>query len=162
MELPGEPQAWQFSSAEYYVPITYEDEVIGLCKPDFAVRIVKALNEDEKLYKALWLACDDLIRRSGGTCGPVDELMNEYLAKTERPQTGMAAIVALLRQRQDELDISDKEFFKFCDTYRLPKEKLQAIYDGDEIDSNMLTPLARILGCSVDNVLEILEEGVTG
>lgn len=160
MELPSQPQAWQFSSAECYVPITYEDEVIGLCKPDFAIRIVKALNEDEKLYKALWLACDDLIRRSGGKCGPVDELMNEYLTKTERPQTGIVAIAALLKQRQEELDVGDKEFFKFCDSYRLPKEKLQAIYDGDEIDSNMLNPLARILGCSVDDLLEVLEDGV--
>jgi hypothetical protein len=160
MKLPEEPQPWQFSSAECFVPITYEDEIIGLCKPDFAVRIVKALNEDEKLYKALWLACDDLIRRSGGKSGPVDELMNEYLAKTERPQTGIAAIVSLLRQRQQELDVGDKEFFRFCDSYRLPREKLQAIYDGDEIDSSMLTPLARILGRSVDDLLEVLEEGV--
>ncbi|HEY9621364.1 MAG TPA: hypothetical protein V6C78_13395 [Crinalium sp.] len=160
MELPSEPQAWQFSSAEFYVPITYEDEIVGFCKPDFAIRIVKALNDDEKLYKALWLACDDLMRRSGGKCGPVDELMGEYLAKTVMPQTGIAAIADLLRRRQAELDISDKEFFKFCDSYRLPPDKLQAIYDGEEIDSSILTPLARVLSCSVDDLLEVLEEGV--
>jgi hypothetical protein len=156
MEL-SEPQPWQYSSAEVYFPITYEDEIVGFCKPDFAARIVKALNDDEKLHRALWLACQDLVRRSNGRSGPVDDLMQEYLAKSDRSKTGVAAIAALLRYRQQELDVSDREFLRFCDSYRLSKEKVQAIYEGEDIDNSLLIPLSRVLGRSVDDLLELLE-----
>lgn len=157
MVLPGEPSAWQFTTAETYIPVTYEDEVIGFCKPDFAARIVDTLNDNEKLYKALRLACYDLVGRSGGSTAQIDILMEQYLVKTSYPTSGVAAIAVLLRDRQDELDVNDKEFIRFCDSYRLPKEKLQAIYDGDEIDSDDLSALSRILGRSVDDLLQVLE-----
>ncbi|NEQ24806.1 MAG: hypothetical protein F6K28_38030, partial [Microcoleus sp. SIO2G3] len=51
--LPDEPQAWKFYSSDTYVSITYEDELVGFCRPDFAVRIVKAMNDDEQLRRAL-------------------------------------------------------------------------------------------------------------
>ncbi|MBD2464859.1 hypothetical protein H6G89_28045 [Oscillatoria sp. FACHB-1407] len=160
MVLPGEPPAWQFTMAETYVPLSYEDEVVGFCKPDFAARIVDALNDNEKLYKALRLACYDLVGRSGGGEVQLDLLMEQYLTKTAFPTSGVAAIAVLLRDRQDELDVTDKEFIRFCDSYRLPKEKLQAIYDGEEIDSEDLGPLSRILGRSVDDLMQVLEGSV--
>jgi len=162
MVLSSDSPSWQLTSAESYIPISYEGEVVGFCKPDFAVRIVNALNDEEKLYRALRLACQDLMRRSGGRSGTADDLMNEYLLKTGYPKSGVAAIAALLRDRQDELDVSDKEFMRFCDSYRLPVEKLQAIYEGEDIDSTMLVPLSRILGRSVNDLLEVLEENFEG
>ncbi|NJN85387.1 MAG: hypothetical protein HC881_02540 [Leptolyngbyaceae cyanobacterium SL_7_1] len=159
MTLADEPQAWQFYPADSFVSVTYEEELVGFCKPDFAVRIVDVLNDDEKLRKALRLACYDLISLSGGTTAQIDELMQKYLAKTAAPTTGVAAIALLLRDRQEELDVSDKEFVRFCDSYRLSKEKLEAIYAGEEIDGNLLVPLSRILGQPVEDILEILERG---
>lgn len=150
-------EAWKFYSSDVYVSVTYAEELIGFCKPDFAARIVDVLNDDEKLRQALWLACSDLARLGGGTSLPVEALVERYIAKTAEPQSGTAAIGILLRQRQEELDVSDKEFVRFCDSYRLSREQLQAIYAGDEIDSDMLVPLSRILGRSVDDLLQVLD-----
>lgn len=160
MPLPGEPETWKFYSSEIYVPVTYEDEVVGFCKPDFAVRIVDALNDDEKLRKALKLACYDLISRTGGTPSQINELISKYLARTSQPCSGPAAIAALLRDRQDELDVSDREFSLFCDSYRLPVEALEAIYAEDEIDGSLLIPLSRVLGRSVEDLMQVLEGDV--
>ncbi|HEY9647901.1 MAG TPA: hypothetical protein V6C88_16110 [Chroococcidiopsis sp.] len=157
MVLSDEPQSWQAFPADTYVSITYEDEVVGFCKPDFALRIVETLNDDEKLRKALRLACQDIMSRAGGTTGDVDDLVERYLIKTTAPAAGVAAIAALLRDRQEELDVSDKEFIRFCDSYRLPKEKLEAIYAGEEIESTMLVPISRIVGRSVEDIMQILE-----
>lgn len=157
MVLPNEPQPWQYFSAETYVSVTYEDEVIGFCKTDFAARIVETLNEDERLRKALRLACYDLVGRTGGGAAEVDALVQKYLNKASDPRTGVAAIAALLHYRQQELDINDKEFARFCESYRLPQHKLEAIYNGEEIDSAWLTPLSRILGQSVDDLIDVLD-----
>lgn len=159
MTLADEPQAWQFYPADAFVSITYGEEVAGFCKPDFAARIVDVLNDDEKLRKALRLACYDLISLSGGTTSQIDELIEKYLAKTAAPTTGVAAIALLLHDRQEELDVSDKEFARFCDSYRLSKEKLEAIYAGEDVDSSLLIPLSRILGQPVEDIMEILERG---
>lgn len=160
MVLPGEPSAWQVTTVETYVPMTYEEEIVGFCKPDFAIRIVDAMNDQEKLYKALRLACYDLLGRSGGSTGPVELLMEQYLSKTAYPTSGVGAIAALLRDRQDELDVNDKEFIRFCDSYRLPKHKLLGILSGEEIDSEDLSSLSRILGRSIDDLLEVLEGSI--
>lgn len=157
MALANEPEAWKFYSSEVYVSVTYEEEVVGFCKPDFASRIVNVLNDDERLRLALRLACSDLARLGGGTSLPADALMARYLARTHTPQTGTAAIVTLLRQRQEELDVSEKEFFRFCDSYRLSQEQLKAIYAGEEVDRDMLAPLSRIVGRSIDDLLQVLE-----
>jgi hypothetical protein len=156
--LPSEPLAWKFFSSDVYVSVTYEDEVVGFCKPDFAARIVEVLNDDEKLRKALRLACYDLISVAGGNSRQVDELVERYLIKTGQPQSGVAAIATLLHQRQEELDVSDKEFTKFCDSYRLSPAQLQGIYAGEEISQSMLVPLSRILGRSVDDLLQVMED----
>ncbi|MBD2092025.1 hypothetical protein H6F67_19440 [Microcoleus sp. FACHB-1515] len=155
--IPDEPQAWKFYSSDSFVSITYEDELIGFCKPDFASRIVEAMNDDERLRRALRIACTDLASMAGGSSMPPDDLVAFYLAKTTQPKTGTAAIAALLRQRQDELDVSNKEFMRFCESYRLSKVELQAIYAGEEIDSAMLMPLSRILGRSIEDLLQVLD-----
>lgn len=161
MALSGEPQAWQFFPADTYVSVTYEDEIVGFCKPDFAARIVDVLNDDEKLRQALRLACYDLVSLAGGNANQVDEMIDKYLSKTGGPKTGIAAIAALLRDRQDELDVSDKEFIRFCDSYRLPREKLEAIYAGEEvIDSALLVPISRVLGIPVDDIIQIMEDAM--
>jgi len=72
-------------------------------------------------------------------------------------RSGTGAIALWLKQRQTDLDITDQEFERFCDSYRLLPIKLQGIYEGREIDSSMLTPLSRVLGCSVEEVLQVLE-----
>jgi len=154
---PGQPEPWKYYSSEVYVSLTYEDEVVGFCKPDFAARIVEALNDDEKLRRALWMACSDLARLNGGASIPADALVDRYLVRTAEPVSGTAAIAVLLRQRQIELDISDKEFARFCDSYRLSQDQLQTIFSGEEIDSDMLPPLSRILGRSVDDLMLVLE-----
>lgn len=157
MALPSEFDAWKFYSADTYVSITYEDELVGFCKPDFAARIVKVLNNDEKLHQALRLACTDIASLSGGTSIPVDALIERYIAKSVEPTSGTAAIAIMLRQRQEELDVSNKEFIQFCESYRLSREQLQSIYAGEEIDSDMLAPLSRILGQSMEDLMQILE-----
>jgi hypothetical protein len=158
MFLPDEPQPWQCYPADALISVTYEDEVIGYCKPDFAARIVAALNDDERLRQAFKLACYDLVSLSGGNAGPVELVMEKYLDRTKQPRSGTAAIAQLLRDRQDELDVSDREFVRFCDSYRLPKDKLMAIFAGEEIDSSMLTPLSRILGRSIEDLLGLLDD----
>jgi len=77
--------------------------------------------------------------------------------QASRPTSGTGAIALWLKQRQTDLDITDQEFERFCDSYRLLPIKLQGIYEGREIDSSMLTPLSRVLGCSVEEVLQVLE-----
>jgi hypothetical protein len=155
--LPDEPQPWKFYSSDSYVSITYEEEVVGFCKPDFAARIIEAMNDDERLRRALWIACTDLASMAGGNSMPPDDLVSFYLNKTAQLQTGTAAIATLLRQRQEELDVSNKEFVRFCESYRLSKAELQAIYAGEEVDSSMLLPLSRILGRSAEDLLLMLD-----
>lgn len=157
MATHEEPQSWQFFSSDAYVSVTYEDEVIGFCKSDFASRIVETLNEDERLRRALRLACYDLVGLSGSHGDRVDQLVEDYLAKARHPHSGMAAIATLLRFRQQELDVSDREFIRFCESYRLPQKQLEAIYSGEDIDGTLLTPLARILGQSVDELIDVLD-----
>lgn len=157
MPLPNEPPAWQVNPSDIYIPIRYENKIVGYCKPIVASRIIDLLNDEERLYKALRLACYDLVGLSGGSTESVEHLTQTYLAKAARPTSGTAAIAHWLKHRQEELDVSDREFERFCDSYRLPKEKLQAIYDGHDIEASMLTPLARILGCSTNDIMQVLE-----
>lgn len=147
-------QPWNCSTQAAYVPLSYEGEVVGFCRPDCASEIAKSLNDLEMLQKALHLACYDLVARSGGSSESVMELVKRYLAKVERPLQGSALIALLLRERQVDLDLTDDEFAKFCDSYRLSRAELREIYRGEEIESHQLIPLSRILGRTVDEVIE--------
>jgi len=127
---------------------------MGFSKFECANQMVDILNQDEKLYKALYLACYDLIARSGGSSANVNELMQQYLSKVEKPKSGTGAIALLLHDRQAELDLTDEEFTKFCDTFRLSRSELKRIYAGEDIEHSQLAPLSRILGCSTDDLIE--------
>jgi hypothetical protein len=150
----NQPPAWQSDPHTPYIPISFEEEVVGFCQPSYANRIITTLNDEEQYHRALHLACSDLIARSQGHIGSVDELVQEYLAKAARPKRGAGLIALLLKERQEDLDLSDDEFTKFCDSYRLSPKELQDIYAGVEISGDQLTPLSRILGTSTDEIIE--------
>jgi hypothetical protein len=83
----------------------------------------------------------------------VDELVQKYLNKVSRPIRGTALIALLLKERQAELDLNAEEFAKFCDSYRLSRKELRNLYNGAEIESSQLSPLSRILGKTIDEVI---------
>lgn len=150
----NQPTAWQFDAKDTYVPITHNGAVVGFCKPGYAAQIAAAMNQDHKFRQALYLACYDLVSRSGGHNSQIDGLMQKYLAKTEPPKQGTALIAVLLKHRQAELDLNDDEFARFCDSYRLSYGELKNIWVGKDIEQRQLGPLARILGQSIDEVIE--------
>ena len=159
MPLDDQPLPWQFDPYDPYFPITYEGVAVGLCTMEFATRIVEVLNEEGKLRKALELACFDLLRQSGGDPERVAQLVQKYIERTERPKYGTRAIAFLLRDRQEELDISDKAFVRFCDSYKLSAEELQNIYEGKDISNSQLVVLSRILGKTVEE-LAVVRDGI--
>lgn len=148
---------WEVDPNQNFVPISYEGTVIGFCQASYAKRIIDILNDENKLRKALNLACYDLITQSGGNSATIKDLIQKYLTRAERPKSGTGAIALLLKERQDELDLTDEEFIKFCDTFRLIRENLQGIYAGADIDSAWLAPLSRILGISMDELIDVLQ-----
>lgn len=155
MPLNNKSLTWQFDPYDPYFPILYEGVEVGFCTLEFSARIVEVLNEEGKLRKALELACLDLIRQSGADPNQVEELMKKYLVRTERPKYGTGAIAFLLRDRQEELDISDKEFARFCDSYKLSHEELKGIYEGKQITNSQLVVLSRILGKSIEELAKV-------
>jgi hypothetical protein len=150
----NQPHAWQLDASETYVPIIHDGAVVGFCKPDYAAQITAAMNQDERLRQALYLACYDLVSRAGGHNSQIDGLVQKYLAKTEPPKRGTALIAVLLKHRQAELDLNDDEFVRFCDSYWLSQAELKNIWAGKDIEQKQLSALARILGQSVDEVIE--------
>jgi hypothetical protein len=147
--------SWKVNSQDSYVPMLYEGIVVGFCKSAYANRITDTLNEEEKLLKALQMACYDLVAKAGGSTGSVDDLVRQYLSKAERPKRGIGAIALLLKERQTELDLPDEGFARFCDSFRLSPEELRTIYAGEEIESTQLAPLSRILGMSMDDLIAV-------
>ncbi|MBZ8181475.1 MAG: hypothetical protein SAL07_08040 [Oscillatoria sp. PMC 1051.18] len=155
MPLRDEPLEWDFNAKVKFFPIYYQGVVVGFFNPEYAGRIVKILNEDENLRKALKNACLDLLKEQGGDSSELEGLMKKYISGTKRPQYGTKAIAFLLRERQAELDISDREFARFCDSYRLSWENLQNIYAGKAIEDSLIIPLSRILGKSPGEVIAV-------
>jgi len=153
--LRGEPMPWQSNSSESYVPILHEGAIVGFCKPDYAQRIVTMLNEDEVLHKAMRSACTDLLRHAGGDPSQLNGLIKSYIDQAKRPKSGSAAIAVLLRDRQDELGVKDAEFVQFCNINRLSPEWLKDIYAGEAVSDRILGPLAKILGITVERLVEI-------
>ncbi len=151
----NQPQSWTSDPHDLYVPIAHEGETIGFCKPLHAARILDTLNDDDKLRKALQMVCSDLVAQTGGDPRTVNELIQQYLAKAARPKQGIAAIALLLKERQDELDVTDEEFARFCDTFRLSPSELQCIYDGQEIEARQLNSLSRILGLTMEELMMV-------
>lgn len=151
----NQPPDWEIDTQSSYIPVSYQGKTVGYFQPEHASHLVELLNEDDKLRKALQLACYDLIARSGGSTSAVNDLVEQYLAKAERPKSGAGVVALLLRERQADLDISDEEFARFCNTFRLSQEELKNIYNGEELESNQLVPLARILGITVDELVNL-------
>lgn len=151
----NQPSDWELDTQSPFLPVSYQGKIVGYFQPDYASHVVGLLNEDEKLRKALQLACYDLIARSGGSTAAVNDLVEQYLNKAERPKSGAGVVALLLRERQEELDISDEEFAKFCNSFRLSQEELRNVYNGEEIESSQLVPLARILGITVDELINL-------
>ncbi len=156
------PKRWQFNPDHSHIAISYEGNEVGFCAPEFATKIVEAFNENEKLleeneilHKALYWTCLDLLRRSSGNLNQVNELRQQYMERAKRPDHGTAAIAFLLRNRQEELDISDQEFANFCNSYKLSPVELKDIYNGKEVSDSQLKALARILGRGVDELTEV-------
>jgi hypothetical protein len=145
---------WHVDAQDKYVPVRHEGAIVGFCKPRYAKHMVGQLNEAERLKQALMLACYDLAARSGSATEEVNQLAQRYLDKASRPLHGTALIALWLKQRQQELDLTDEEFAKFCDSYRLSRVEVQGIHLGEEIESHQLSPLSRILGKTVDEIIE--------
>lgn len=162
MALNNQPLRLQFHPDLSYIAISSDEEDVGFCTPEFAAKIVETLNEDEKLHednetlnKALQLACLDLIKKSGGNPANVNRLMRKYMESAKRPQHGTRAIAFLLRDRQEQLDISPQEFVKFCDSYKLSPKELKDIFKGLDVDDEQLKPLSRILGMSIKELMDV-------
>lgn len=162
MPNSNQPLRLQLNHYRSYIAISYEDMEVGFCTPEFAARIVETFNEHEKLheenetvYKAFKLACLDLIREADGNVNQVNRRMKEYLDKAKRPEHGTRAIAFLLRERQQALDVSNREFVRFCYSYKLSPQQLKDIFAGKDIPDSQLKSLSRILGKSIEELMEI-------
>ena len=155
MSLRNEPSDWQLPSNENYLPLYYKGELAGFFKQEYAEKILKFLNEDALLKKALTKACIDLAQQIDGDANTVRELIKKYIKLSQRPKYGTLAIANFLRERQQEIDVGDQEFIKFCDSYMVSPEQLNDIYAGKPIDDSLIAPLARILNLSQARLLEV-------
>lgn len=155
MPLRNYPSDWELGNNESYMPVYYKGAVAGFFKKEYSETVIKNLNSDDLLTKALTKACTDLIRQTGGDVSRVNDLMKKYLKICDIPKFGTLAIAALLRERQVELDLGEKEFSKFCDTFKLSPVELNNIYAGENIDDSLIAPLSRILGVSKDELLKV-------
>ncbi len=155
MPLRNYPSDWELGNNENYMPVYYKGAVAGFFKKEYSETVIKNLNSDDLLTKALTKACTDLIRQTGGDVSRVNDLMKKYLKICDRPKFGSLAIASLLRERQEELDLGEKEFSKFCDTFKLSPVELNNIYAGENIDDSLIAPLSRILGVSKDELLKV-------
>ena len=155
MSLRNEPLDWQLETNNPYIPVYHQGNLVGFFKPEYASEIIKFLNEEEVLKKALKMACTDLIKKLGGDPRKVYYLMDKYIKTSERPKHGIRAIAVLLQDRQKELDLSNQEFTKFCDTFKLSPTELNNIYAGQAFDDSLLAPLSRILGMGKERLVEV-------
>ncbi len=146
MVLRDEPLDWEVNGEKQFLPVYYQGEIVGFLQPEYAKQVVRFFNEEIRQNKALEKACRDLIIERGGDLREVSELAKSYRNQVERPKYGTKAIAILLRERQKELDVSKKDFIRFCDSYKLSLDDLKDIYSDKEIKDSSILPLARILG----------------
>ena len=156
------PLRLQINHYRSYISISYEEIEVGFCTPEFAARIIEIFNEHEKLQeenetlnKAFRMACLDVVRQSGGKMNQLNKRMKHYLEKAKRPEHGTRAIAYLLRERQRELKISNRDFVRFCYSYKLTPQELEDIFKGKDISDSQLKVLSRILGKSLDELTEV-------
>ncbi len=139
MSLRNEHLDWQLKTNNPYIPVYHQGSLVGFFKPEYANEIIKTLNEEEVLKKALKMACTDLIKKIGGDTRKVNYLMGKYVKNSERPKHGTRAIAVLLHDRQKELDLSNQEFAKFCDTFKFSPTELNNIYAGVAFDDSFFS-----------------------
>ncbi|MDY6938784.1 MAG: hypothetical protein SWY16_14060 [Cyanobacteriota bacterium] len=151
-----EPESWEFNPDRPYVPIFHDGELVGYCQPFYAREIVESLNEQDTLRKALRISCSDLIRKLGGDPSKLDDLVQKYITKAQRPKSGPRAVAAMLIDRQKDLRVSPQEFVKFCDTYKVSSQQLRALAEGKDIERKYIEPLSRILGITPAAVTDVL------
>ncbi|MFH7025122.1 MAG: hypothetical protein ACHBN1_06910 [Heteroscytonema crispum UTEX LB 1556] len=51
--------------------------------------------------------------------------------------------------------MGDREFTKFCDTYKLSPAELNNVYAGEPVEDSLLVPLSRILGITKEKLIEV-------
>ncbi|WP_017660916.1 hypothetical protein [Baaleninema simplex] len=153
----NEPLPWEIDASKPLVPVFCEGDCVGYCEPEYANEILEVMNEQEKLLKALRMACGDLVRKRKGDPEEVEELVQKYIQRAERPKSGPRAIALLLAERQKQLGVSPQEFLKFCDTYRVSSQDIKNMCAGREVPTDLIAPLARILGTTVEQVQDILD-----
>ncbi|AKG23098.1 hypothetical protein [Calothrix sp. 336/3] len=158
MSLRNEPLDWHLGESEKYLPIYYQNEIAGFFKQEYADEIIRFLNEEARLTKALQKACQDLLKSSGADAPQVKDLMKKYIKMSEPAKHGTRAIAQLLKERQVELDLGKQEFSKFCDSFKVSPLELDSIYAGEPLDDNLLLPLSRILGVPKERLQEIRDK----
>ena len=121
----------QLNHYRSYIAISCEDMEVGFCTPEFAAKMVEIFNEYERLHEE-----------------------NETLNKALKLAC-TRAIAFLLRERQQALDISNREFVRFCASYKLAPQQLKDIFQGKDIPDSQLKSLSHILGKSVDELIEV-------
>jgi hypothetical protein len=158
----NQPLRLQINQYRSYISISDHDTEVGFCTPEFAAKIIETFNEYEKLNeenetinKAFQMACLDLIKQAGGNTSQLNHRMKQYLERAKRPEHGTRAIAFLLRERQQELDIDNKNFVRFCYSYKLSPKELKDIFSGKDISDDQLRVLSRILGKTVEELAEI-------
>jgi hypothetical protein len=152
----------QINQERSYISISEEEIEVGFCTPEFAARLIEIFNEYEKLHeenetlnKALRMACTDLIRQSGGNAKQLNKRMRHYMETARRPEHGTRAIAYLLRERQRALNISNRDFVRFCYSYKLTPKELEDIFKGKDISDRQLKVLSRILSKTVEELTEV-------
>lgn len=152
--------------SDAYVPLVFDGETIGLCKPEAASRLAEITNREATvaaanaiLLKAFQFACRDWLKKTKSDPAKAGTLMQKYVAAVVRPEVGPRAIAYLLRDRQTALGMGDREFVQFCDSYRLAPAELRDVYEGRDIDDEQLKSVSRIVGISLADLIEVRDGG---
>lgn len=149
-------KAWEIHQDEQFTAVFHHQKLVGLITPSYAEKLIKLLNTEESAANALRLACEELLPVNQRSPENIRVLMGEFIKKTRRPKAGPLAVAMLLQERQKSLDLTNQEFLRFCDSYKLPPAQLKSIYTGKEVPFDWLPALARILGISSDAVMNVI------
>jgi len=156
MNSIDEPLPWRVNPSAAYAPLEYEGETIGYCEPEYAEEIAAAMNDRITLEKALRMACRDLLKRMKKDTSRTSELANRYLQQAKRPTSGPRALAYMLAERQRELGLSQAEFFKFCDTFKISGRDIADMADGKDVPTRNIAPISRVLGIAPTEVETVL------
>lgn len=151
-----EPLPWRVNAKASYVPLEFEGETVGYCDPEYADELAMTMNEQITLQKALRMACRDLLKRMNKDTKRAQDLADRYIQQAKRPTSGPRALAFLLVDRQRELGLSQQEFFKFCDTFKISERDIAELAEGRAIAPRNIAPISRVLGITPTEVEAIL------